>query len=197
MGQAVGDAFEHPCPAEVQSIQVGQLAIAGVGDFRRGEPIAFVLGELRQKGVEPIGEFFRRHHAAEEIRFATEIGKTLAEPRPVAQAAVIEPYGKTLGYGSTDVGDVSWATPTVGLETATWAPGTPAHSWQSAAASGTSLGFKGAQLAAKALTLMAVQLYTDPALRAAAKAEFDASRGPNYVYRSLLGDRKPPLDFRK
>lgn len=135
--------------------------------------------------------------SSEETRFATEIGKTLAEPKPVTQAAVIEPYGKTLGYGSTDVGDVSWATPTVGLETATWAPGTPAHSWQSAAASGTSLGFKGAQLAAKAMTLMAIQLYTDPALRQAAKAEFDASRGPNYVYRSLLGDRKPPLDFRK
>jgi aminobenzoyl-glutamate utilization protein B len=135
--------------------------------------------------------------SAEETRFATEIGKTLAAPEPVAQAAVIEPYGKTLGYGSTDVGDVSWATPTVGLNTATWAPGTPAHSWQSAAASGTSLGFKGAQLAAKAMTLMAIQLYTDPALRQAAKAEFDASRGPNYQYKSLLGDRKPPLDFRK
>ena len=133
----------------------------------------------------------------EETQFATEIGKTLAAPQPVAQAAVIEPYGKSLGYGSTDVGDVSWATPTVGLNTATWAPGTPAHSWQSAAASGTSMGFKGAQLAAKAMTLMAVQLFTDPELRKSARAEFDASRGPGYEYRSLLGDREPPLDFRK
>lgn len=133
----------------------------------------------------------------EETRFATEIGTTLANPRPVERAAVIEPYAKSLGYGSTDVGDVSWATPTVGLNTATWAPGTPAHSWQSAAASGTSMGFKGANLAAKAMTLMAIQLFTDPALRQAARAEFDASRGPNYQYRSLLGDRKPPLDFRK
>lgn len=134
---------------------------------------------------------------AEEKRFASEIAKTLAAPQPVEKAATIEPYAKSLGYGSTDVGDVSWATPTVGLNTATWAPGTPAHSWQSAAASGTSMGFKGAQLAARAMTLMAVQLFTDPALRAAARAEFDASRGPDYQYRSLLGDRKPPLDFRK
>ena len=59
------------------------------------------------------------------------------------------------------------------------------------------MGFKGAQLAAKAMTLMAIQLYTDPALRQAARAEFDSSRGPDYQYRSLLGDRKPPLDFRK
>lgn len=146
-------------------------------------------GKLRQIGGMQL--------SGEEKRFASEIGKTLAEPRPVEQAAVIEPYGKTLGYGSTDVGDVSWATPTVGLNTASWAPGTPAHSWQSAAASGTSMGFKGAQLAAKAMTLAAIQLYTDPALRTAARAEFDASRGPNYQYRSLLGDRQPPLDFRK
>lgn len=108
----------------------------------------------------------------------------------------MQPYGKSLGYGSTDVGDVSWATPTVGLNTATWVPGTPAHSWQSAAASGTTIGFKGAQLAAKAMTLAAVALYTDPALREAARAEFDAARGPGYTYRSLLGDRKPPLNYR-
>lgn len=134
--------------------------------------------------------------APEETAFAREIGKTLAKAKPVETASAIQPYGKSLGYGSTDVGDVSWATPTVGLNTATWAPGTPAHSWQSAAASGTSLGYKGAQLAAKAMTLAAIQLYTDPALRQAARAEFDAARGPGYQYRSLLGDRKPPLDYR-
>ncbi|MFA9201399.1 MAG: amidohydrolase [Cypionkella sp.] len=133
---------------------------------------------------------------AEETAFAREIGKTLAAPKPLASAGEVQPYGKTLGYGSTDVGDVSWATPTVGLSTATWAPGTPSHSWQSAAASGTSLGFKGAQLAAKAMTLAAIELYTDPALRQAARAEFDQSRGPGYQYKSLLGDRKPPLDYR-
>ncbi len=154
------------------------------------ETLAKVMdAKLRQAGVLTL--------TVEETRFASEIAKTLANPEPMERTATIEPYAKTLGYGSTDVGDVSWATPTVGLNTATWAPGTPAHSWQSAAASGTSLGFKGAQLAAKAMTLMAIQLYTDPALRQAARAEFDASRGPNYVYRSLLGDRKPPLDFRK
>lgn len=133
---------------------------------------------------------------AEERAFAAEIARTLDRPKPVESAAAVQPYGKSLGYGSTDVGDVSWATPTVGVRTATWAPGTPSHSWQSAAASGTSIGFKGAQHAAKAMTLAAIQLYTDPELRAAAKAEFEAARGPGYTYRSLLGDRKPPLDYR-
>ena len=116
---------------------------------------------------------------------------------PLASAGEVQPYDKTLGYGSTDVGDVSYATPTVGVRTATWVPGTSAHSWQAVAASGNSIGFKGAQLAAEAMTLMAVELFTNPELRAQAKAEFDAARGEGYEYRSLLGDREPPLDYRQ
>ena len=137
-------------------------------------------------------------YSAEETAWAQEVAKSLGDAaRPLASAREIQPYSKSLGYGSTDVGDVSWATPTVGVRTATWVPGTSAHSWQAVAASGNSIGFKGAQVAAKAMTLMAVELFTDSALRAAARAEFDASRGDDYEYVSLLGDRDPPLDYRK
>ena len=134
----------------------------------------------------------------EERAWAQEISNSLGEAaKPLASAAQIVPYGKSLGYGSTDVGDVSFATPTVGLRTATWVPGTSAHTWQAVAASGHSIGYKGTQLAAKAMALMAVELFTNPQLRADARAEFDAARGENYEYRSLLGDREPPLDYRK
>lgn len=137
-------------------------------------------------------------YTAEERAWATEVSKTLGDAaRPLESAGEVQPYGKSLGYGSTDVGDVSWATPTVGLRTATWVPGTSAHSWQAVAASGNSIGAKGAQVAAKAMTLMAAELFTNPDLRRAARAEFDAARGKDYVYRSLLGDREPPLDYRK
>ncbi|GMN02289.1 amidohydrolase [Erythrobacter sp. MTPC3] len=116
---------------------------------------------------------------------------------PLESALEVGEYEKSLGYGSTDVGDVSWATPTVGVRTATWVPGTSAHSWQAVAASGHSIGYKGTQNAAKAMSLMAVELFTNPQLRADAKAEFEAARGEDYEYRSLLGDREPPLDYRK
>ena len=133
-----------------------------------------------------------------ETAFAQELSKSFGDAaKPIDSAARIMPYDKSLGYGSTDVGDVSWATPTVGVRTAAWVPGTSAHSWQSAAASGTTIGFKGAQVAAKSMALAAVELFTNPELRAAARAEFDASRGPDYQYKSLLGDRAPPLDYRK
>ena len=42
------------------------------------------------------------------------------------------PYTGQIEYecGSTDVGDVSWVCPTVQAKAATWAFGTPCHSWQ-------------------------------------------------------------------
>lgn len=155
------------------------------------ETLATVMdAKLRQiGGVE---------YTAEERAWAEQIQESLGDAaKPLESAAEIGPYNKSLGYGSTDVGDVSWATPTVGVRTATWVPGTSAHSWQAVAASGHSIGHKGTVVAAKAMTLMAVELFTNPDLREAARAEFDRSRGPDYEYRSLLGDRAPPLDYRK
>jgi aminobenzoyl-glutamate utilization protein B len=137
-------------------------------------------------------------YTAEEREWAAEIQKSLGDAaKPLDQAGQVQPYEKSLGYGSTDVGDVSWATPTVGVRTATWVPGTSAHSWQAVAASGHSIGHKGAQQAAKAMALMAAELFINPELRRAARAEFDMSRGEGYQYRSLLGDRDPPLDYRR
>ena len=89
------------------------------------------------------------------------------------------------------------AVPTVGARIATWVPGTPAHSWQAVAAGGNSIGFRGADLAARALSTLAIQLYEEPDLRAAARAEFDQQRGEDFTYEALLGDRAPPLDYRR
>lgn len=147
-------------------------------------------GKLRS--LEPI------EHTADELEWAATIRESLGEDAPeLAQAQQVEDYAVLTGYGSTDVGDVSRAVPTVSVRTATWVPGTAAHSWQAVAASGHSYGAKGTQHAAKAMVLAAVELYTNPQLRETAKAEFAEARGADYVYESLLGDRKPPLDYRK
>lgn len=99
--------------------------------------------------------------------------------------------------GSTDVGDVSWTVPTAGLRTATWVPGTSAHTWQAVAAGGTTIGQKGMMVAAKTLTLTAMDYFSDTALLQKAKEELIKLKGPNYKYESLIGDREPPLDYRK
>ena len=87
--------------------------------------------------------------------------------------------------------------PTVGLRTATWVPGTPAHSWQATAADGMSIGYKGMNVASQTLALTGRELFTHPKLIADAKAEFEKRRGPDFKYRALLGDREPALDYRK
>ena len=132
-----------------------------------------------------------------EKAFARELHTSLISPQfPLGSQADVQPYSVKLGYGSTDVGDVSMTVPTVGLRVATWVPGTSAHSWQAVAASGTSIGFKGAQVAAKTMALAAIELFENPQLRAEARAEFEARRGENFHYEAMLGDRSPPLDYR-
>ncbi len=101
------------------------------------------------------------------------------------------------GGGSTDVADVSWVTPTAGITAATWTPGTPAHSWQAVAAGGTPIATKGGIVAAKTLALTAADLFTDAATIAKAKAELDQRRGDGFIYKAMVGDRPPPLDYRR
>lgn len=135
-----------------------------------------------------------------EQRFADRIRKTLAKRGDKAAGAQskVEPFSDKIQFsgGSTDVGDVSWNVPTVGLRTATWVPGTSAHSWQAVAAGGSSIGHKGMLLAAKTLANTALELYQNPELINQAKQEFDQRRGNNFKYQALLGERQPPLDYR-
>ncbi|GMV04400.1 MAG: peptidase M20 [Gemmatimonadota bacterium] len=136
----------------------------------------------------------------QEWTFAEAIRRSLPEDAPpLERAAEVEPFTVTEegSGGSTDVADVSWVVPTGGMRAATWVPGTAAHSWQAVAAGGTTIGEKGLVVAAKTLAMTAVDLFTKPELVAAAKAEHERRVGPNFVYKSLVGDRDPPLDYRK
>ena len=51
--------------------------------------------------------------------------------------------------------------------------------------------------AAKVLALTAAQLYSDPKLVAAARRELEQRRGPDFRYVSFVGERAPPLDYRR
>lgn len=137
-------------------------------------------------------------YTAQETAWATELQKSLEVKRPLDTAARVLPLGRGGdGGGSTDVSDISWVSPTIGLSTATWVPGTPAHSWQAVAASGMSIGAKGGVVAAKTLALTAAELFRSPDTLAAAKAELLKARGPDFKYEAMLGNRKPALDYRK
>jgi aminobenzoyl-glutamate utilization protein B len=153
------------------------------------------LAEVMQQNMEKIGGF--TYTPAEEA-FAKKIQASFNFSYPgINTTNDINPLKikSDAGGGSTDVGDVSYAVPTVGCGTATWAPGTPAHSWQAVACGGTELGTKGMMLAAKTMALTAIDLFTNPAIIAKATEEFRKAKG-DYQYQALLGDRKPALNYR-
>lgn len=165
--------------------------IAGVHDLLLNKTLAMVA----QKNMEMVGGIT---YTNEEKDFAKKIQSTLGFSAPgIETAASITPL-QTIpdaGGGSTDVGDVSYIVPTVGIGTATWAAGTPAHSWQAVACGGTDIGIKGMMVAAKTLLGTAIDLYMDPAIIKMATEEFVKSKS-NYQYKPLLGDRKPALNYR-
>ncbi|MEQ1624534.1 MAG: amidohydrolase [Sediminibacterium sp.] len=153
------------------------------------------LAEAMQQNLEKVGGV---QYSAEEMAFGKKLQSSFTFKAPeIANAATVKPLQAVVdaGGGSTDVGDVSYAVPTVGMEAATWIPGTPAHSWQAVACGGTEIGTKGMMVAAKTMTLTAIDLFTQPALIEKAKAEFKEARG-DYQYKALLGDRKPALNYR-
>lgn len=79
--------------------------------------------------------------------------------------------GKIMEW-STDVGNVSFITPTVYFGTTCWPFSLTDHSWQMTASSGTSIGFKGMIVAAKVLALTAFDLLTKSDILKKAQDEF-------------------------
>jgi len=166
--------------------------IGGVYNLLPNETLARAMYEM----LSDVGGVV---YAPEEQSFAEKLYANINAPNmPLGSEAQIQAFDfQRPGIGSTDVADVSWTVPTVGLRTATWVPGTPAHSWQATAAGGMNVGYKGMNVASQTLALMGRELFTRPELIAKARAEFDERRGPDFKYRPLLGDRRPPLDYRR
>jgi aminobenzoyl-glutamate utilization protein B len=157
---------------------------------------------------EPLARLFQTYltslggvsYSPEERVFAESLRKTFATDGqlPLGSEERIQPFQRegSLMPGSTDVADVSWVVPTAQFYTATYVPGTPGHSWQATACTGTSVGRKGMVLAAKVLALSALDLLTNAESVAKVRADFDRRRG-GHVYRSRVpADKKPPLNYR-
>ena len=83
--------------------------------------------------------------------------------------------------GSTDVGDVSWQTPTVQCYAVTFPSGAPGHSWQNVSCGGGSIGQKGLLYAAKVMADTAIDLFEQPEMLEKAKEEFARRSKGGYV----------------
>jgi len=136
-----------------------------------------------------------------EKAFAVEIQKTLnIDTVPSLDAThliePLRPVDLNAPSASTDVGDVSWTVPTIGFITATFVPGVAPHTWQASALAGMSIGQDGMVVASKALALTAVDLFSNPALVQAARADFDRKL-TGKTYRTFIpAGQKPPINYR-
>src|SRR5262245_3887284 len=97
--------------------------------------------------------------------------------------------------GSTDVGDVSWVVPTVQAHCATYAIGTPGHSWQLTAQGKTPAAKKGMVHGAKVTAATAVREVEGRSLIARAKADLAAATKQLPYVCPIPADAKPPLDM--
>lgn len=198
----------HPDPRTVEElferlVKAAEGAALGTGTTMEYEVIGGTYSRLPNETLSKVVDANLRlvggvTYTPEEQALAEKIYATLAPTgKRLGSQSEVMPYEMRFTSASSDAGDVSWVVPSAQFTAATWVPGTPAHSWQAVAAGGTSIGFKGMMVAAKTLALSAIDLYLQPQLVAAARREFEAKRGPNFVYRPLLGDRPPALDYRK
>ena len=155
----------------------------------------YTLEALLQRCFEQIGV---PQHDAEEEAFAAELKKTfptgtalpgigsqfvpeiaelVAEKTDNMQSPLYDflmPAYSGTGFiaGSTDVGDVSWQTPTAQIEVVTWPGGMPGHTWQTVACGKSSIAYKGMLCAGKVLALAAMELIENRELLKKAQAEF-------------------------
>jgi aminobenzoyl-glutamate utilization protein B len=101
-------------------------------------------------------------------------GRPMDRAKPLADFVVTMDQAPRAAQGSTDVGDVTWAVPTVQAWVATCAIGTPFHSWQLTAQGKSGPAHKGMIHAAKAMAAVGRDLIADPRLLADAKADHAA-----------------------
>ena len=179
----------------VKCAQAGALATETRVEIEQSTNYSNIL--LNDALTSLVGRNLRKaggyEYSADEQSFAAELQKSLPAGGtrvPPNQFVTEAPEGAD-AY-STDVGDISWNVPTVQFMAATYVPGTPAHSWQSAACAGTSIGRKGMVVAARTLALSAVELLQNPAQIDAAKTSFEKRRAGRTWQTRIAPDAKAP-----
>lgn len=200
----------HPLIARVKKIAEGAAlmtetrveakTISGMSNLLGNTP----LEQSLQGALERLGP---PEWDAEDRKFADEIRATLRPDdiagaflrfgmtpemdTPLADRIIPLGFKGTGGIGSTDVGDVSWVVPTAQIRGATYAIGTPGHSWQLTAQGKSGIAHKGMVHAAKVMASSAVEALANPALIAAAKADH-AARTASHPYVCPIDDDVAP-----
>ncbi|NJM08441.1 amidohydrolase [Candidatus Gracilibacteria bacterium] len=150
----------------------------GVHDVLPNAPLAARM----QAHLEQVGA---PDWSTEEQAFATACQRELGLPELGLTTRVLPLQPEPTLGGSSDVAEVSWNAPTMGVAMPTLPLRVSLHTWAATACAGMSIGLKGALSAAHVIALTALDVLSDAELRAAARDDF-ARRTADYTYVSPL-----------
>lgn len=198
------------------------LEIAEGADLmaRTSHKVEFITGcynlipneTLNTLGLKVMREIGAPTYNDDELKFAEKLSKSIpVEEKKTAlkkskvpewerlveinlDSRVLDPWnaGEVMP-ASTDVGDVSWQSPTLSFTTTCFVLGAPGHSWQNVATSGMSIGHKGLKFAAKVIASSSLELLTKPKMLKDAWKEFKERKKDKRYVSPISMDQRPPV----
>ena len=168
-------------------------------DYIQNKTLAPIMSDALREAGPPAwteedyklaGEFFRTYPKSTQQSILEqlaeyidpdEIERTMLDRPLDSVTREFDPKETRYESGSTDVGDVGYATPTVTLHIATAGLGNVGHSWQNTALANSPIGMKGMLKAAEVMALAAVNTFRNPELIAKAKEELRKKNGGRYT----------------
>lgn len=144
--------------------------LGGIYDCLANDVLANSINKHMQR-------YFPIEWTEEEQNFAKAIQREMGKPEHGMATNIMDVPQRVEVGGSSDVGDISWNVPTMGIMYASWPQYIPPHQWGCTACNGMSIGQKAVMSAAHALAAQGLELMTSPTLVEQAKAEFIAKKG--------------------
>jgi aminobenzoyl-glutamate utilization protein B len=149
---------------------------------------------------DPLARHLYRHieatpiaWTAEEQAFARACQREMGAPEAGMATRPFPFIEHATAGASTDVGDVSWSTPTGLFAWPTLPLGIGLHTWPVTACGGMSIGDKASLNTARILAATGFDLMTDAALRDAARADFERRTGGRPFRSALPETRRQPM----
>ena len=148
---------------------------------------------------EPLVGLMHRHMTAtgldwteEEQDFARTCQREMGVPEAGLATTVTPALGEVRAGGSSDVGDISWNTPTALFGWPSLPLGVGLHTWPVTACGGMSIGDKASLASARIMAGAGFDLMTDPDLRAVVRADFETRSAVRTYVSPLAPERTRP-----
>jgi len=120
---------------------------------------------------------------------------TMGLPSSVGMVNVMGRQMMSMGGGSDDIADISWAVPTINLNYPSNIPGLPGHHWSNAISMATPIAHKGIVYGAKAEAMTLLDILLKPEILVKAKDYYTNEQTKELQYTPLVGEKDNPAIY--